>query len=75
MNCTDSIQRMPLHHAGNSDLTSFSRVKVTAFLAALMKLQLYSLYAALSGCLSCTEILWDFKADLDAQDEVGWTIY
>lgn len=31
------------------------------------------LYAALSGCLSCTETLWDFKADLDAQDEVKWT--
>lgn len=40
------------------------------FYAALIKLQSLTLYAALSGCLSCTEILWDFKANLDAQDEV-----
>lgn len=34
-----------------------------------------TLFAALSGCLSCTETLWDFKADLDIQDEVRWTFY
>ncbi|KAG7283675.1 hypothetical protein CRUP_020448 [Coryphaenoides rupestris] len=26
-----------------------------------------------AGCLSCTETLWDFKANLDAQDEEGAT--
>ncbi|KAK0149566.1 Ankyrin repeat domain-containing protein 24 [Merluccius polli] len=29
--------------------------------------------AAISGCLSCTETLWDFKAYLDSQDEEGAT--
>lgn len=29
------------------------------------------LCAAVSGCLSCTEILWDFKANLDVQDGVS----
>lgn len=43
------------------------------FYPALIKLQSLPLLAALSGCLSCTEILWDFKANLDVQDEVGWT--
>lgn len=27
--------------------------------------------AAVSGCLSCTETLWNFKASLDAQDGVS----
>ncbi|XP_016356117.1 ankyrin repeat domain-containing protein 24-like [Sinocyclocheilus anshuiensis] len=30
-------------------------------------------HAAVSGCLSCTEILWDFKANLDVQDGDGLT--
>ncbi|CAB1331435.1 unnamed protein product, partial [Coregonus sp. 'balchen'] len=30
-------------------------------------------HAAVSGCLSCTETLWDFKARLDAQDGDGVT--
>lgn len=30
---------------------------------------------AVSGCLSCTEILWDFNANLDIQDGVGCTMY
>lgn len=42
------------------------------FHAALITQQSLTLHAALSGCLACTEILWDFKANLDAQDEVGW---
>ncbi|KAF0042212.1 hypothetical protein F2P81_005744 [Scophthalmus maximus] len=29
--------------------------------------------AAVSGCLSCTETLWDFKANLDVQDSDGAT--
>ncbi|KAF3690973.1 Ankyrin repeat domain-containing protein 24 [Channa argus] len=29
--------------------------------------------AAVSGCLSCTETLWDFKASLDVQDADGAT--
>eukprot|EP00064_Thunnus_orientalis_P003938 superscaffoldBa00000344_g3949 len=29
--------------------------------------------AAISGCLSCTETLWDFKASLDVQDADGAT--
>lgn len=31
--------------------------------------------AAVSGCLPCTEILWDFNANLDVQDGVGCTVH
>ncbi|XP_052394301.1 ankyrin repeat domain-containing protein 24-like [Carassius gibelio] len=30
-------------------------------------------HSAVSGCLACTEILWDFKANLDVQDADGLT--
>uniref|UniRef100_A0A8C6Q5X0 Ankyrin repeat domain 24 n=1 Tax=Nothobranchius furzeri TaxID=105023 RepID=A0A8C6Q5X0_NOTFU len=43
VDCTDSIGRTPLHHAG------------------------------ISGCLPCTETLWDFKANLNIQDNEGTT--
>lgn len=72
VDCTDSIGRTPLHHAGKSNWTSLRRLIKATFYTVLIKLQSLTLYAALSGCLSCAEILWDFKANLDAQDEVGW---
>lgn len=48
-----------------------------AFLASnLHRVLLRDLFsAALSGCLSCTETLWDFKADLDVQDVVGQRVH
>ncbi|KAI4894304.1 hypothetical protein NFI96_019661 [Prochilodus magdalenae] len=54
---TDSFGRTPLHHAGFSEYLLFSHVP----------------NQAVSGCLSCTEILWDFKANLDIQDGDGVT--
>lgn len=39
------------------------------------RVQLLLSPAAVSGCLSCTEILWDFNANLDVQDGVGRTLH
>lgn len=78
VDATDSFGRTSLHHAGNKNwktLPVFKRLNI-AFgrntrLLLVQMLFCLCLCAAVSGCLSCTEILWDFKANLDVQDGVS----